>query len=65
MSVTATVENNTIRLPEGVQFPDGAVVRVELLQSLPSAPVEAWLERAQGAALPGVTTAEIMRLMRG
>jgi hypothetical protein len=28
-------------------------------------PADAWLERARGAARPGVTTAEIMGLTRG
>ena len=27
-------------------------------------PVESWLERARGAALPGVTTAKVMALTR-
>ena len=29
MSITATVENNTIKLPAGVHLPDGTPVRVE------------------------------------
>ncbi len=29
MSITATVENDTIKLPEGVHLPDGTRVRVE------------------------------------
>ena len=28
-------------------------------------PVESWLQRARGAALPGVTTANVMALTRG
>lgn len=28
-------------------------------------PVESWLERARGAALPGVTTKDVMALTRG
>lgn len=29
MSITATVENDTIKLPEGVHLPNGTQVRVE------------------------------------
>ncbi len=29
MSITATVTNDTIKLPEGVHFPDGTTVRIE------------------------------------
>jgi hypothetical protein len=32
MSITATVENNTIKLPAGVHLPDGTQVRVEALE---------------------------------
>ena len=38
MSITATVENNTVRFPPGVSLPDGTPVRVELLRDLPSPP---------------------------
>ncbi len=31
MSITATVENNTIRLPEGTHFPNGTKVIIEPL----------------------------------
>ena len=31
MSITATVENDTIKLPAGVHLPDGTAVRVEPL----------------------------------
>lgn len=32
MSITAIVENGTIKLPAGVQVPDGTVVRIEPVQ---------------------------------
>jgi hypothetical protein len=31
MSITATVENNTIKLPSGVNLPDGTTVRIQPL----------------------------------
>ena len=34
MSITATVENNIIKLPDGVHLPDGTSVRVEPLTEL-------------------------------
>ena len=35
MSITSTVENNMIKLPAGVQLPDGTPVRVEPLNAPP------------------------------
>jgi hypothetical protein len=32
VSITATVENNTIKLPAGVHLPDGTQVRIETEQ---------------------------------
>lgn len=32
MSITATVENDTIRLPEGMHIPDGTQVVIETLE---------------------------------
>ena len=32
MSITATVENDTIKLPAGVHFPDGTPVRIEPIE---------------------------------
>lgn len=32
MSITATVENDTIKLPAGVHLPDGTTVKVEPLE---------------------------------
>ena len=31
MSITATVENDTIKLPSGVHLPDGTTVKIEAL----------------------------------
>jgi hypothetical protein len=31
MSITATVKNNTIKLPDGVHLPDGTTVRIEAI----------------------------------
>lgn len=36
MSITVTVENNTIKLPSGVHLPDGTTVRIQPLSD-PSA----------------------------
>lgn len=66
MSITATVENDNIRLPKHVHLPNGARVRIELLESRPTAAeVEARLDRATGAADSGLTTDEIMKMTRG
>ncbi|MDO8545162.1 MAG: hypothetical protein Q7S40_32380 [Opitutaceae bacterium] len=35
MSITATVENNTIKLSAGVHLPDGTAVRVEPIEAEP------------------------------
>ena len=32
MSITATVENDTIRLPEGLHIPDGTQVLIETIE---------------------------------
>lgn len=65
MSITATVHADTIKLPAGVHLPDGAQVRVDLFDSQERLTMQAWLERARGGALPGVSTDEIMRMTRG
>jgi hypothetical protein len=36
VSITATVQNDTIKLPQGVHLPDGTPVRVEPLSDSPS-----------------------------
>jgi len=35
MSITATVENDTIKLPEGIHLPDGTQVTVEPVEGTP------------------------------
>lgn len=66
MSITATIENNIVRIPADAHFPDGAHVRIELLdQPEPGSAMREWLQTAGGAAKPGVTTAAIMRETRG
>lgn len=35
------------------------------LRRATAAPLESWLERARGGALPGLTTASVMALTRG
>lgn len=47
MSITATVENNTIKLPEGVHLPDGTTVRIETESAAPTSKRQnalAWME---------------------
>lgn len=68
MSITATVENDTIKLPVGVHLPDGTEVRIEPVPkdgTARRAQMEAWLKRAEGAGQTGLTTDEIMRMTRG
>lgn len=72
MSITATVENDTIKLPEGVHLPDGTAVRVEPITAQIAedgaarrARMEEWLKSAVGAGQTGLTTDEIMRMTRG
>jgi predicted DNA-binding antitoxin AbrB/MazE fold protein len=66
MSITATVEKDTIKLPKNVHLPDGSKVRIELIGSRPSpAEVDARLDRATGKATSGLTTDEIMKMTRG
>jgi hypothetical protein len=66
MSFTATVENDVIKLPENTHLPNGAKVRVELVEPPRISPeVEAWLDRISGRATTGLTTDEILRETRG
>jgi hypothetical protein len=66
MSITATVEDNIVRIPANAHFPNGARVRIELLETPKSvSAMQEWLRNAGGAAKPGVTTADIMRETRG
>ena len=51
MSITATVENDTIKLPAGLHVPDGTQVEVTLPQKPSSAKTEgplAWMEEFVG-----------------
>jgi hypothetical protein len=61
MSITAIVENDTIKLP--VHVPDGTQVEITLPEAAPATPD--WLRRSLGIATSGLTTDEIMRLTRG
>jgi hypothetical protein len=45
MSITATVENDTIKLPPGVHLPDGTRVRIEAAELPPAAPGRTLAER--------------------
>ncbi len=66
MSITATVEKDMIKLPQNVHFPDGAKVRIELIDHRPTAAeVDARLDWATGKATSGLTTDEIMKMTRG
>jgi hypothetical protein len=62
MSITAIVENDTIKLP--MHVPDGTKVEITL-PNAPDAGTPGWLQRAVGAATSGLTTDEIMRATRG
>ncbi len=66
MSITATVENDMIRLPVDLHLPDGTQVRVETLDAQSSvSAMRDWLREAGGKATPGITTDEIMKETRG
>ena len=45
MSITATVENDTIKLPPGVHLPDGTRVRIENAERAEEAPHQTLVER--------------------
>jgi hypothetical protein len=70
MSFTATVENDVIKLPENTHLPNGATVRVELVEHVAEHPqiapeVMARLKKISGRATTGLTTDEILRETRG
>ncbi len=51
MSIAATVENGTIKLPEGIHLPDGTRVEIVLPQEEPEAAREsplAWMAEFAG-----------------
>jgi len=68
MSITAIVENDTIKLP--VHVPDGTRVEITVtheVRETTSAKDETadWLQALVGKATSGLSTNEIMRLTRG
>lgn len=65
MSTIAEIETAIERLP-AAQVEELAIW-LEAYRARGAAPLaaEAWLERARGAALPDVTTADVMTLTRG
>jgi hypothetical protein len=65
MSITAIVQDDTIKLPDGVHVPDGTEVNIEVPARPTQAQLEAWRRKAATVKLSGLTTDEIMRLTRG
>ena len=65
MSITAIVENDTIKLPPGVHVPDGTKAEIVLQTKDTSAAKPDWLQRAVGTATTGMSADEIMRMTRG
>ena len=65
MSTISEVETEIEHLPASQV--DELAIWLEAYRARRAAPlpVDAWLERARGAARPGVTTAELMALTRG
>jgi len=63
MSITAVVENDTIKLP--VHVPDGPRVEIVVKTEMANPPTPDWLQLAEGKATTGLSTAEIMRMTRG
>ena len=65
MSSIAEIENAIEKLPAPqVDELAGWLETLRVRRATPT-PVESWLQRARGAAAPGVTTAKIMVLTRG
>ena len=65
MSITAIVENDTIKLPPGIHVPDGTKAEIVLQTEKAATPGPDWLARAVGTATSGLSTDEIMRQTRG
>jgi len=65
MSTISEVETEIEHLPASQV--DELAIWLEAYRARRAAPLpaDAWLERARGAARPGVTTAELMALTRG
>ena len=65
MSSVAEIENAIEKLPAPqVDELAGWLETLRVRRATP-APVESWLQRARGAALPGETTAKVLALTRG
>ena len=65
MSTVAEIEAAIERLPAPqVDELTGWLETLPMRRATPP-PVESWLERARGSAIPGVTTANAMTLTRG
>jgi hypothetical protein len=65
MKTISEIEDAIEKLPSGQL--DELAAWIEALRLRPAAPqlVDAWLQRARGAARPGVSTQNIMALTRG
>ncbi|MEQ1860308.1 MAG: hypothetical protein ABMA13_10260 [Chthoniobacteraceae bacterium] len=63
MSITAIVENDTIKLP--VHVPDGTKVEITLPTDSTAADFDEWLAASTGIAKGRLTTDERMRETRG
>ena len=65
MSSIAEIESAIEKLPAPqVEELAGWLETLRVRRATPP-PVESWLQRARGAALPGLTTATLMALTRG
>ena len=65
MSSIAEIENAIEKLPAPqVDELAGWLEKLRVRRAIPP-PIESWLQRARGAALPGETTAKVMALIRG
>ena len=65
MSSIAEIEDAIEKLPAPqVEELAGWLETLRVSRAKPT-PVESWLQRARGAALPGETTANVMALTRG
>lgn len=65
MSITAIVQDDTIKLPIGVHVPDGTEVNIEVPARPSEAQLEAWRKRVATVKLSGLTTDQIMSMTRG
>jgi hypothetical protein len=65
MSTITEIEAAIERLPEPQVDELAAWLETLRKQRTPLPPVESWLNRAVGAAKPGVTTADVIALTRG